>query len=281
MRPHHPNYERYVHLIDLAVKEDVGRGDVTTNAFIDERSDMTCSIVARQNCVISGARIARDVFHFISQDIAVQCHIKDGEHAVDRDVVLSLSGNARHILKAERIALNFMSYLSGIASLTAQCVDAVKHTSTHILDTRKTLPAYRDLAKYAVRCGGGKNHRMRLDDGVMLKDNHIAVAGNIQQAVMQARACVPALTKIEVECDTIEQVKEAITAQADVIMLDNMDNTTMREAVELVARRIPLEASGNMTLERLPEVAETGVDFISLGALTHSVKAVDFGLDVM
>ncbi len=280
MTLHHPDYDTYAHLIDLALEEDIGRGDLTTNAFIDENATMQCAIVARQHCTICGVQIAEDVFYNLSDDVMVEIHMADGTRAKPKDAIITISGNAHDILMAERVALNFMSYLSGIATFTAACVDAVKGTNTQILDTRKTLPAYRDLAKYAVRCGGGKNHRMRLDDGVMLKDNHIAVAGNIQNAVVQARAHIPALTKIEVECDTLEQVNEAIAARADVIMLDNMDNATMREAVALVAGRIPLEASGNMTLARLPEVAATGVDFISLGALTHSVKAVDFGLDV-
>jgi nicotinate-nucleotide pyrophosphorylase (carboxylating) len=277
---HHPEYSSYAALIERAFAEDVGHGDITTNSFIDAEATMNCKIVARQDCTLSGVQIARQLFHAKSPDIAVTLHKQDGERANKGDAIISIAGNARSVLIAERIALNFMSYLSGIATHTAACVAAVQGTHAQILDTRKTLPAYRDLAKYAVRCGGGRNHRMRLDDGVMLKDNHIAIAGNIVKAVKQVRAHVPALTKIEVECDTLAQVEQALAAHADVIMLDNMDCDTMKKAVLLVAGRVPLEASGNMTLDRLAEVAATGVNYISLGALTHSVKAVDFGLDV-
>jgi nicotinate-nucleotide pyrophosphorylase (carboxylating) len=278
---YHPPLADYLPLIQQGLAEDIGRGDITSAVFIAPDATMRAAIVAREPLVMCGLEIARTVFHTVDASLDVRIHYQDGEYVgLHAGQLLSVSGNARSILAAERTALNLMSYLSGIATQTRACVEAVAGTGTTILDTRKTLPGYRMLSKYAVRCGGGRNHRLRLDDGVMLKDNHVALAGKIAEAVVQARRAIPALTKIEVECDTLEQVMDALEAGADVIMLDNMSVEQVAFAVEVVAGRVPLEASGGMTLANIRAYAEAGVDFISLGSLTHSVKAVDLGLDV-
>ncbi len=277
---HHPAPHLYLPPIQQGLAEDIGRGDLTSAAFIDINATLRCAMVARESLTVCGAHIAESVFHTMDAGLQVEAQTADGMQCRAGDRLLAITGNAHAILAAERTALNLMSYLSGIATYTKRCVDAVEGTHTTILDTRKTLPGYRDLAKYAVRCGGGRNHRMRLDDGVMLKDNHIALAGGLREAVTQARHHIPALTKIEVECDTLEQVRDALSVQADVIMLDNMSVDDVKQAVELVDGKIPLEVSGGITLDNLRGYAETGVDFISLGALTHSVKAVDIGLDI-
>jgi nicotinate-nucleotide pyrophosphorylase (carboxylating) len=270
----------YLTLIQQGLAEDVGRGDITSQIFIGADAQTRTAMVAREALVVCGTEIAWATFHAVDASLKVTVQTKDGQAATAGTALLTIEGNARAILAAERTALNLLSYLSGIATQTKRCVEAVAGTGVTILDTRKTLPAYRTLAKYAVRCGGGRNHRLRLDDGVMLKDNHIALAGNIAHAVAHARNAVPALTKIEVECDTLAQVLEAVEARADVIMLDNMNVEQVREAVALVAGRISLEASGGMTLQTIRAYAETGIDFISLGSLTHSVMNVDIGLDV-
>ncbi len=271
--------ETYRPIIQAALLEDIGYGDITSNAFIAPDAQACCQIVAREAVCLSGSDIAAETFTFHDATLQVECHADDGAMLEGGDEVLTVSGNARAILAAERTALNMLSYLSGIATYTHHCVQRVAGTGVTLLDTRKTLPLYRDLAKYAVRCGGGHNHRMRLDDGVMVKDNHIAIAGGIKAALTQARRLVPALTKIEIECDTLEQVREAVSAGVDMIMLDNMDVSQVMEAVEYVAGRVPLEVSGGMTLETIEAYAKAGVTYISLGSLTHSVKAVDFGLD--
>lgn len=276
---HHPHIRHYQMLIEQALEEDAGQGDLTSIIFIDSAKTATFHIIAREAGILCGSIIAQAVCKTVSPAIEVVMHYQDGKAVNAGDIILSMSGYAQQLLVAERICLNFLSYLSGIATATAACVNAVHGTKAQILDTRKTLPAYRHLAKYAVRCGGGRNHRLHLGDGVMVKDNHIALCGSLADAVAQARMHTPMLTRIEVECDTFSQVEAALHAGADMIMLDNMNLEDMRRAVDFVAGRVALEASGNVTLERLPAIAATGVDYISLGSLTHSVKALDFGMD--
>jgi nicotinate-nucleotide pyrophosphorylase (carboxylating) len=277
--PNHPSESEYLPLIMQGLKEDIGMGDLTTNIFIADDAVATCEINARTPLVLCGAKIAKQTFLQHDATIQIEALHHDGAHLSQGETIMRLHGNARALLTAERTALNFLQYLSGIASFTAQCVAELEGTGAELLDTRKTLPTYRHLAKYAVRCGGGRNHRLRLDDGVMLKDNHIAIAGDLVKAVLFAKMHTPALTKIEVECDTLEQVKLALQAGADVIMLDNMDLEMVKAAVVHVAGRVPLEVSGGVGIHNLRQYALAGVQFISMGALTHSVKAADIGMD--
>jgi nicotinate-nucleotide pyrophosphorylase (carboxylating) len=274
-----PQKEAIHHIIRSGLKEDIGRGDLTSTIFIDPHAQATCTMVTRQPLTLAGISIAAETFALHDASLSVELLAQDGTSYEAYTPLLKVQGNAQSILAAERTALNLLSYLSGIATYTQQCVGQLAGTGVTLLDSRKTLPLYRMLAKYAVRCGGGRNHRLCLDDGVMIKDNHIAIAGGISAALKAARARVPALTKIEIECDTLDQVREAIDAGADVIMLDNMTPDQIRTAVALVGGRVPLEVSGGVRLETLRDYAETGVQFISMGALTHSVRAVDIGLD--
>jgi nicotinate-nucleotide pyrophosphorylase (carboxylating) len=237
-------------------------------------------LVARQPGVIAGLPLAREAFEQLDKAVAARIDHDDGSRVGPDTTVMFLSGHARGLLSAERVALNFVQHLSGIASLTRRYVEAVAGTGAHILDTRKTIPGLRRLEKYAVRAGGGLNHRMDLASAVLIKDNHLAaVDGDIRSAVKRARAVGPAGIKVEVECDTLEQVKTAIDAGADVIMLDNMDPVDLREAVQRVDGSAVTEASGGVTLETVRRIAETGVDWISIGALTHSAPALDLALD--
>jgi nicotinate-nucleotide pyrophosphorylase (carboxylating) len=277
----HPDRNDYLFLIDMGLKEDVGRGDITSMLFVQPDTQSRYVIRARETLVVCGVQVAEDCFRYRDPSLRLTIHAKDGQTLQAGGMIMEIAGDAHAMLAAERIALNFLQYLSGIATLTAQCVAEVAHTGVQILDTRKTLPAYRALSKYAVRCGGGRNHRVRLDDGVLVKDNHIALAGSLTKAILYARTHTPTLTKIEVECDSLAQVEEALAAGADVIMLDNMDIHTVTHAVQMVAGRVPLEVSGGITLTNLRTYAETGIQFISLGSLTHSVKAVDIGMDAI
>jgi len=222
----------------------------------------------------------REAFRQRDPRVSVRSTVRDGRSVAASTPIIFITGHARGLLSAERVALNFMQRLSGIASLTNKYVQAVKGTNAKILDTRKTTPGWRRLEKYAVRAGGGMNHRMDLSSAVLIKDNHLAaVNGDVELAVKRAREVAPPRTAVEVECDTLDQVRSALVAEAEVIMLDNMSNPMMREAVEMVNGRAVTEASGGMTLDRVRSVAETGVDWISVGALTHSVKAMDLALD--
>jgi len=267
-------------VVAAALEEDDTRHDITTAATVLSDRRARCRLVARQPGVIAGLPLAREAFEQLDKVVAVRIDRDDGSR-VDRDTtVMFLSGHARGLLSAERVALNFVQHLSGIASLTRRYVEAVAGTGAHILDTRKTTPGLRRLEKYAVRAGGGLNHRMDLASAVLIKDNHLAaVDGDIRLAIKRARTVGPAGIKVEVECDTLEQVKTAIGAGADVIMLDNMDVMDLREAVQLVDGRAVTEASGGVTLEIVRRIAETGVDWISVGALTHSAPALDLALD--
>jgi len=234
--------------------------------------------------VVAGLAVAAETFRFLDAQVMVELLVEDGASVEPGQVLAVLSGSARSLLGAERVALNFLGHLSGIATLTAQCVRAIEGMHARILDTRKTTPGLRRLEKDAVRLGGGQNHRFGLNDGVLIKDNHIQAAGGVARAVISARRTAPHLLKIEVECETLAEVEEALEADADVVLLDNMDVETMRKAVELVRRTAPkvlLEASGNIGTNptRLAAVAATGVDFISLGALTHSAPNFDVSLE--
>jgi nicotinate-nucleotide pyrophosphorylase (carboxylating) len=263
-----------------ALEEDAAANDITSIATVVSDRRARCSIVAREAGVIAGIALAREAFRQRDPHASVRAAVRDGQKVNARTPVMFVTATARGLLSAERVALNYMQRLSGIASLTRKYVEAVKGTNAKILDTRKTTPGWRRLEKYAVRAGGGMNHRMDLGAAVLIKDNHLAALdGDLELAVKRAREMAPAGTAVEVECDKLDQVRAAVVAQADVIMLDNMSNAQMREAVSLIAGRAVTEASGGVTLERVKSIAETGVDWISVGALTHSAKAMDIGLD--
>lgn len=268
-------------LIQLALTEDIGRGDCTTEAIIDPEFQAKAIVYIKQPARVAGLPLIDAVFSEIDSQVKVIHLVEDGRDVTDeRNAVCRLEGPARSILMAERTALNFLGRLTGIATLTREAVRRLTGTSTKLLDTRKTTPGWRLLEKYAVRMGGGHNHRFGLDDMVLIKDNHIALCGGVAAAVQQARERVGLSTKVEVEVDTIDQLREALTTNADLILLDNMDTPTLGEAVQLTDNRVLLEASGNMTVGRLTEVAQTGVHYISMGALTHSAVSVDVGLDI-
>ena len=265
--------------IGRVLAEDLGRGgDVTSNATIAEDARFTAAMNARQKIVVAGIEIASGFFRALDAAVEIELLVEDGQQVTHGTVLMRLSGNARAMLAAERSALNTLQHLSGIATLTRQYADAISGTGTVLLDTRKTVPGLRVLDKYAARMGGAQNHRMRLDDGVLIKDNHVAVCGGVVQAVRRAKAANTGL-QVQVEVDRIDQIEPALAAGADRLLLDNMDPARLREAVGLVAKRVPLEASGGVTLETIRFLAETGVDFISVGRITQSAPAVDIGLD--
>lgn len=259
--------------------EDLGEGgDVTSKATIAPDTRFTAELKAREQLVVAGLDIARAFFMALDPDVIVELCAEDGEKVEAGSVLMRLRGNARSMLTAERSALNTLQHLSGIATLTRRYVDAIAGTGATLLDTRKTIPGLRALEKYATRTGGAANHRMRLDDGMLIKDNHVAVAGGVGPAVRAARKAGTGL-EVQVEVDRIEQIEEALAAGADRLLLDNMAPATLRKAVELVAGRVPLEASGGVTIESIHEIAETGIDCISVGRITQSAPAVDIGMD--
>ena len=269
--------------VELALAEDVGAGDVTTLATVPAETQASAQMRARERLVVAGLGLAEAAFRQLSPAIQIQPRVVDGQSALPGQVLLEIAGPARAILTAERVALNFVQRLSGVATLTAEYVEAVRGTRAQILETRKTTPGWRRLEKFAVTCGGGRNHRFGLYDMVLIKDNHLAALRHaapnaIAAAVRRARERYPQL-KVEVEADTLAQVGEALDARADLILLDNMAPAQLREAVELCRGRAQTEASGGVNLGTVRAVAETGVDFISIGALTHSARAVDIGLD--
>ncbi len=267
-------------LVRIALEEDLGGGDVTTEACIDDEARATAHAVARRAQIACGARVAERVFLLV--DPAVEFHQgpNDGVLVDDKTTLWSVRGRARSILMAERVALNFVQRMAGVATLTRRYVDAVPAGSkTRITDTRKTTPGLRALERFAVRTGGGKNHRDNLGSAVLIKDNHIAASGGIAEAIARARARATHTSKIECEVDTLQGLEVAIAAGADIVMLDNMSNEDIARAVGIAAGRVFLEASGGITLERIAALAQTGVDAISVGALTHSASAMDIGLD--
>ncbi len=267
-------------LLELAIAEDIGPGDVTSEAILPPDQTLQAQLVVKKPGVIAGLPVAAAVFRRVDPAVRFTPRVRDGDRVAPGDVIAEVEGPARSLLAAERTALNFLQRLSGIATLTRRFVDAVAGTRAVILDTRKTHPGYRALEKYAVRMGGGQNHRMGLYDMILIKDNHIAAAGSITAAVRRARAAYPHLP-VEVEVQDLDQLREALELPVDRIMLDNFDLEGIRAAVQMAAGRVPLEVSGGVTLERVAELAATGVDYISVGALTHSAPALDISMDVV
>ena len=265
-------------LIEEALREDMPFGDITTDNLISANAISRAIIVAKETGVIAGMEIAKRVFRRIDPELEFSAYVDDGQEVEDGVVIAEITGSTRALLKGERTALNFLTHLSGIATAANNCTKELEGTGASIADTRKTIPGLRRLEKYAVKVGGGKNHRFSLSDGVLIKDNHIEASGSITNAVEKVREAIPHTAKIEVETTNLEQVQEALDIGADIIMLDNMDVETMRKAVALINKRVPVEASGNVTLANLREIASTGVDIISSGSLTHSSKALDLSM---
>ncbi len=267
-------------LVAAALIEDLGRrGDVTSQATIPVDKQATLQIKARQAGVICGMDLARLAFALVDREIHFDSQVQDSDFVDAGSVLATVQGNARHLLTAERTALNFLTHLSGIATATRQIVDSVAEYQTKITCTRKTIPGLRIVQKYAVRCGGGRNHRMGLDDAILIKDNHIAIAGDIKTAVKQAKDFAGHLIPIEIEVDTLEQLEQALDAEVSLVLLDNMSLETLRQAVKMCQGRAKTEASGGVTPQTVPAIAQTGVDFIAMGYLTHSTTALDIGLD--
>lgn len=267
-------------LIEMALAEDLGPGDVTTEALVDHDLAGRGTIAAKEPLVLAGLDVARRVFLTVDPELALHSDFRDGDRLDGSETVLTVEGRLRSMLLAERSALNFLQRLSGIATQVRRFADALKGTSVRLVDTRKTTPGWRMLEKYAVRMGGGANHRMGLFDGVLIKDNHIAACGGVAEAVRRARGRISHLLKIEVEVSDLDGVREALAAGADVIMLDNMDPAAVRAAVQLIDHRVPVEVSGRVAASELARLADCGVDIISAGALTHSAKAVDLSMRI-
>ena len=267
-------------LIDIAIEEDISTGDISTDAIIPVNSKATAVMTAKADGVISGLSVIRKVYERFENDFGWETFVKDGDKVKKGDKILKIQASYRTLLYGERLSLNILQRMSGIATATSEYVKELEGSHTVLLDTRKTAPGMRVLDKMAVKDGGGKNHRMGLYDMVMLKDNHIKIAGGIPAAITAVKKDLPLSTRLEVETTNLKEVSEAIEYGADIIMLDNMDNATMAEAVKMIAGKAKTEASGNMSIARLKEVAATGVDYISVGALTHSVKALDISMNI-
>ena len=270
-------------LLDLGIEEDINTGDITTESIIPATMNAVATMTAKQAGVISGLEIVRMVYERFQQDVVFTPYFKDGDAVEKGDVILKIEASYPTLLRGERLSLNLFQRMCGIATETAKYVRELADTHTELLDTRKTAPGLRVLDKMAVKHGGGTNHRMGLYDMAMIKDNHIKMAGGIAKAVEQVRAKIAPEIKIEVETTNLDEVRQAIAAGADIIMLDNMDNATMTEATAIIKAANPAiktEASGNMNIPRLKEVAATGVDYISVGALTHTVKAMDISMNI-
>ncbi len=268
------------HLIDIALEEDVRNGDVTTNALIPESSMAIATMTAKADGVIAGLPVAKMVFEKLYPETIWNEYLKEGDKVKKGDLIVSIESTFRTLLTGERLALNFLQRMSGVATETNKYITELEGSSTKLLDTRKTLPCFRLLDKYSVKMGGGTNHRMGLFDLAMIKDNHIKVAGGIANAVKQVRSSISNDIKIEVETTNLDEVKQTLDAGAEIIMLDNMSNEMMTEAVKIINGKAQTEASGNMSIPRLKGVAATGVDFISVGALTHSVMALDISMNI-
>jgi nicotinate-nucleotide pyrophosphorylase (carboxylating) len=268
--------------VTRALEEDLGRaGDITSTATVPEDTAGRALLNAREAGVISGLPLVVAAFRRLSPGIEIAAHARDGDAIEAGARLMEIAGNARAILGAERVALNFLGHLSGIASATAEFARRIAHTKARVVCTRKTTPGLRALEKYAVRCGGGYNHRFGLDDAILIKDNHIAIAGGIAAVLKRANQAAGHLVKIEIEVDSLDQLRDVLdVGLADVVMIDNFDLASMRKAVALVAGRLVIEASGGITLDTAAAIAETGVDYLSSGALTHSVRNLDVGLDI-
>lgn len=260
------------------LKEDITSEDVSTNAVMPEDKQGKAELICKQDGIICGLDIFRRTFELLDDTSRFEANFKDGDEVKKGDLLGIIYGDIKAILSGERTGLNYLQRMSGIATITKEYADRLKGTGTTLLDTRKTTPNMRPFEKYAVTVGGATNHRYNLSDGVLLKDNHIGAAGSITKAIEMARAYAPFVRKIEIETETLEQVQEALDAKADIIMLDNMDNETMRKAVEMIGDKAQSECSGNVTKERLKEIAEIGVNFVSCGALTHSAPIMDISL---
>jgi nicotinate-nucleotide pyrophosphorylase (carboxylating) len=265
-------------IIQNALREDIHTGDLTTQAVVPEPRTATARLVAKEPLTVAGVDVAARVFTLLDPAIAFDSCCRDGQSMEQGAILARITGDAALLLQGERVALNLLQRMSGIATLTARYVQAVVGTKARIVDTRKTTPGLRILEKYAVRIGGGINHRTGLYDGILIKENHITAAGGISEAIRRARAYIPHTLKIEIETETVEQVQEALAAGADIIMLDNMDCMTMRHCVALIEGRALVEASGGVNLDTVRAIAETGVDIISIGALTHSPRAMDISM---
>ena len=269
-----------IQLLRNAIEEDIGHGDITSSLIIPEESEARALFIAKGNFVLAGFPFSREVFHILDMAVSFKTFHAEGTKVCRGDVLGEVAGKTRLLLAGERTSLNILQRLSGIATLTAQFVEAVAGTKARILDTRKTAPCHRFMEKYAVRMGGGVNHRFGLFDGILIKDNHIEAVGGIREAVSLANSGHH-LARIEVEVENLKDLEEVLDAKADIIMLDNMSIADMTEAVRIVNGRVALEASGNVTLDNVREIAETGVDMISIGALTHSVTAADISLKIV
>lgn len=267
-------------IISLALFEDAGLGDITSESILPASRQGTGVITAKQDCVLAGTQVAEKTFHMLDPNMHIQMMYTDGDRVQKGSVVLKAAGDLLCMLKGERVALNFLQRLSGIATLTRTYMQTLKHSRVRLTDTRKTTPGWRLLEKQAVRAGGGSNHRFSLYDGILIKDNHIAVAGSIAAAVAAVQKQASHLMKIEVEVSDMDQVKQALSAGADVIMLDNMSCAAMKEAAGFIGGRAVVEASGNVSLETVNDIAATGVDVISCGALTHQARAVDLSMQI-
>ena len=265
-------------IIENALLEDIHTGDITTLAVVPDSRVVSARLIAKEPMVLAGISVAARVFQLLDQRIEFICEHSDGTRLEKGDIIARLRGDAAQLLQGERVALNLLQRMCGIATLTDRYVQAVAGTGARIVDTRKTTPGLRQLEKYSVRIGGGINHRTGLYDGILIKENHIVAAGGIAEAIRRARAYIPHTLKIEIETETIDEVKQALEAGADIIMLDNMDNETMQQAVSMIGGRALVEASGGVNLDTVRGIAGTGVNIISVGALTHSARAMDISM---
>jgi len=273
-----PNLEE---IIDRALKEDIGTGDLTTEFLVDGKKKARGIIIAEEKAVVCGLYIVKRIFEKLDQSAEFRSRIEDGKEVEQSKIVAEIEALAKSLLTGERVALNFLQKLSGVATMTRKFVKAVEGTGVAIAGTRKTSPLLRGLQKYAIEVGGGMTHRLRLDDGILIKDNHLAVVGEVKQAVKKAKAKAPSGMKVEVEVKGLGELKEALEAKADIILLDNMNLKQLKEAVKMNGGRAILEASGGVGLENVRKIAETGVNYISVGALTHSTKAVHFTMNII
>lgn len=265
-------------LIKMALREDISSEDVTTNSVMPEACLGEVELICKQDGVVCGMDVYERVFKILDENTEVEKYVKDGEEIKKGQLMGKVKGDIRVLLSGERVALNFLQRMSGIATYTNQVAGLLRGSKTVLLDTRKTTPNMRIFEKYAVKCGGGQNHRYNLSDGILLKDNHIGAAGSITKAIEMVKAYAPFVRKIEIETETLEQVKEAVEAGADIIMLDNMDVATMKEAVKIIDGRAKTECSGNVTKENISNIIESGVDYVSSGALTHSAPILDISM---